>query len=116
MSSSAEDDSSDEVIEIICICWISINLLVITLVLIKLCYKKSFVDIDSSIFLQVILTMASLIFNGVKIYLFYTIYDGDNQILDIIQRLHVLTFLCSQWVFIYQYLRVAILMPFLLVV
>ena len=69
------------------------------------------------IFLQLALTMANEILFGINITfaVFYdTDWSGRNAIIHITRSLGVLTFILSQWVFVYQYMKVAILMPFIL--
>ena len=46
---------------------------------------------------------------------FYTeAWYSRDSILLVMRNIAILTFILSQWIFVYQYLKVAILMPFIL--
>ena len=65
--------------------------------------------------MQLALTIANEILFGTDILLNYFYNDAsDLESVHIVISLGILTFILSQWVFVYQYLKVAILMPFIL--
>ena len=59
--------------------------------------------------------MANEILFGTNILLNYFYNDAsDLESVHIVISLGILTFILSQWVFVYQYMKVALLMPFIL--
>ena len=69
------------------------------------------------VFAQLGLTIANELLFSVNIFFncFYVEdWYGKEDVIHFSISLGVLTFILSQWVFVYQYLKVAILMPFIL--
>ena len=74
---------------------IIINFLICTVVIIRLCCKHFKNTVDNCIFLQIALTMACLIFNGIGVFLYFQSKDETKEIREICNRFVVITFLLS---------------------
>ena len=97
-----------------CVC-IIVQLLVCIIVTVILIIKRQKHDIPSFVFVQLALTMVNELLFGTDILLNYFYIDAaDLESVHIIISAGILTFILSQWVFVYQYMKVALLMPFIL--
>ena len=94
---------------------VAINLVVCITILIILCCKRHEKDVYCFVMIQVVLTTICEIFSGIDILITRQItspFYGRSTMLEL--SLSVLTFVMSQWVFVYHCLKVANLIPLIL--